>query len=152
MSEQVCTECKNTNGEHLPRCHRYCERPEASMTDKPEIAGYDKINHWYGWNGGECPVHPETVVRVRHLDDSDYTQPANKSWGWGGVDSAHTIFAFQIIRPYVPPPATVKREVALYRGHSAFVADTGEPLDENVRRISHPETIEFAILPGESAE
>ena len=23
---------------------------------------YDKLNHWYGWNGGECPVHPETVI------------------------------------------------------------------------------------------
>lgn len=21
-------------------------------------------NVWYGWNGGECPVHPDTVVRV----------------------------------------------------------------------------------------
>ena len=31
---------------------------------------YDKENHWYGWNGGECPVHPETTIEaiVEHRD------------------------------------------------------------------------------------
>ena len=29
-----------------------------------------KENVWYGWNGGECPVHPETFVEYIYLDDS----------------------------------------------------------------------------------
>ena len=31
---------------------------------------------WYGWNGGECPVHPDTVVEGIYINPED-----------GGVDS-----------------------------------------------------------------
>ena len=34
---------------------------------------YDKLNHLYAWNGGECPIHPRTVIsgieRGIHWDD-----------------------------------------------------------------------------------
>lgn len=29
---------------------------------------YTKENHWYGWNGGECPVHPKTIVDFAWFD------------------------------------------------------------------------------------
>ena len=53
-------------------------------------------------------------------------------------------------------PSTVKREVALYRYgdlREIFDTDDSRVLDteDDWRRISEPETIEFTLLPGESA-
>jgi hypothetical protein len=64
---------------------------------------YDKINHWYGWNGGECPVHPETVVDVIERT-ADGTFAHSKEWKaemfcWTDPD----IIAFRITRLYVEP-------------------------------------------------
>lgn len=28
---------------------------------------------WHGWNGGECPVHPETIIDVCLYDDGEVT-------------------------------------------------------------------------------
>ena len=116
---------------------------------------YDKTGWFYGWNGGECPVHPKTIVRVIHLDGGDYTNPADKTWGWGVDGKAPEIVAFQIVKPYSPPPATVKREVALYRFANLPVAvhDASHVVEgPDMRRISEPLTIEFTLLPGESAD
>ena len=59
---------------------------------------YDKLNHWYGWNGGECPVHPETRVQT------------SGAWGLGTEHPAHCIdwhngglAAFRIIKLHVEP-------------------------------------------------
>jgi hypothetical protein len=62
----------------------------------------------YGWNGGECPVHPESVVMawyraggsVKVLCDSAI--PAGHFW-WKHSDSDGDIIAFQVIKPYVEP-------------------------------------------------
>jgi hypothetical protein len=32
---------------------------------------YDKENFWFGWNGGECPLHPETEVFFAFRDYDD---------------------------------------------------------------------------------
>lgn len=51
-------------------------------------------------------------------------------------------------------PSTVKREVALYwSGHNSEVKYVAEgPASMADRRISEPLTIEFTLLPGESAD
>lgn len=56
----------------------------------------------WGWNGGECPVHPKTVVEVWfRCKDSDI-------WSAGGLGWIHTdeyddIIAFQVVKAYVEP-------------------------------------------------
>lgn len=25
---------------------------------------------WHGWNGGKCPVHPESIVQVQFADET----------------------------------------------------------------------------------
>lgn len=58
---------------------------------------------FYGWNGGECPVHPETVVEVWFRGQS--YQPALKATylEWEHGNSTGDIIAFQVITPCVEP-------------------------------------------------
>ena len=51
-------------------------------------------------------------------------------------------------------PSTVKREVALYSDSNGFVTafECDEQPDDYRKMISEPLTIEFTLLPGESAE
>ena len=61
---------------------------------------YDKINYWFGWNGGECPVHPETLVTVLFSDGSkQVAQRGADVFGW----TAGNIAAFMILKPHVAP-------------------------------------------------
>ena len=52
---------------------------------------------WYGWNGGECPVHPNTEVVVKWSSNGVETEtlPARIfDYIWGG----RSIAAFKIVR------------------------------------------------------
>ena len=57
----------------------------------------------YGWNGGECPVHPETVVEVWFR--GRYRQSALKAsyLEWEHGNSTGDIVCFQVITPYAEP-------------------------------------------------
>lgn len=59
---------------------------------------YDKLNHWYGWNGGECPVHPETVVQASGVWGVNGEHPA-RCIAWDSTGMA----AFRIIKLHVEP-------------------------------------------------
>mgnify|MGYP003467751551 CR=1 FL=1 len=64
---------------------------------------YDKLNHWDGWNGGECPVHPETVVECAFddgLPDLCVTAKRANDYCWGPIS---TIIVFRIIKLHVDP-------------------------------------------------
>ena len=64
----------------------------------------------HGWNGGDCPVHPETVVKF-------WVDGVVKFWVDGKVDgecragklrwkhneTAGDIIAFRVVKPYVEP-------------------------------------------------
>jgi hypothetical protein len=57
----------------------------------------------YGWNGGDCPVHPETEVRAwrRGLGLPICWKARDISWrhDYGDAD----IIAFQVVKQYVEP-------------------------------------------------
>lgn len=54
---------------------------------------------WHGWNGGECPVHPETVVEVMNVNTGLCgPYPANKTY-WG----CEVTTAFRVIKEYREP-------------------------------------------------
>jgi hypothetical protein len=63
---------------------------------------------WHGWNGGECPVHPESVVRIRVYDPigSNYDNNISKakSFCWADDLDDDTIIAFRVVTPYVKQP------------------------------------------------
>lgn len=59
-------------------------------------------NVWYGWNGGECPVHPDTVVEVVYSNWAStgiktITDPARMA-SWRGGDL--NLIAFRVIKEH----------------------------------------------------
>jgi hypothetical protein len=58
---------------------------------------------WHGWNGGECPVHPESVVEVLTTYPGKNDGFAG-SFTWDDQDGfGHWIVAFRVITPYREP-------------------------------------------------
>lgn len=64
---------------------------------------------WFGWNGGECPVHPETLVEGIYLDPetndvnhwSPVTDPASE-FDWERVER-FLLVAFRVVKEYREP-------------------------------------------------
>lgn len=54
---------------------------------------------WHGWNGGECPVHPRTVVRAATSTGSK--SPARA--GHVNWESEDLVIAFQVTKEYKEP-------------------------------------------------
>ena len=55
---------------------------------------------WHGWNGGECPVHPETVVTCMWQDKDgffDGDTDTAKKFSWRALD------AFRVTKPHKEP-------------------------------------------------
>lgn len=56
----------------------------------------------HGWNGGDCPVHPETVVQYWLRDRLGGARVAGGCF-WGHDDVASDIIAFRVVKQYVEP-------------------------------------------------
>ena len=64
---------------------------------------------WHGWNGGECPVHPETEVVVQlacdtriDVEESGYAYRA-EILRWTSIGGGGDIIAFRVIKEYKEP-------------------------------------------------
>lgn len=57
---------------------------------------------WHGWNGGECPVHSESVVDIAHTVRGVVSGETAEQWFWEGEKCC--IIAFRVVKPYVEPP------------------------------------------------
>jgi hypothetical protein len=55
---------------------------------------------WHGWNGGECPVHPESIVEVATLSGTVSGETAEQFF-WSGDQSS--IIAFRVTKTHVEP-------------------------------------------------
>ena len=58
--------------------------------------------NWHGWNGGECPVHPESVIDLKWMTRDglfgvDHERIAS-NYNWP------TPCLFRVTKPYVEPP------------------------------------------------
>ena len=58
--------------------------------------------NWCGWNGGECPVHPETMVEVVSEHGADSGR-ASAMAPWGHEDGLSPIVAFRVIKEHRDP-------------------------------------------------
>ena len=56
----------------------------------------------HGWNGGPCPVHPKTEVRV-WWRDGGLGKPLVSELRWDHIDLGGDIIAFQVVTPYIDP-------------------------------------------------
>lgn len=58
---------------------------------------------WHGWNGGKCPVHPETVVEVRSWAGCARTVNAKSIQSWGDDGAQSQPVAFRVIKEHREP-------------------------------------------------
>lgn len=57
----------------------------------------------YGWNGGECPVHPDTEVSVWFRGQSCQLALKASYLAWKHLNLGSDIVCFQVITPYIEP-------------------------------------------------
>ena len=64
---------------------------------------------WHGWNGGECPVHPDTVVVVQlacdtriDVEESGYADRA-ETLRWAHFGASSDIIAFRVVKEHKEP-------------------------------------------------
>ena len=63
--------------------------------------------NWHGWNGGECPVHPQSVVEyLWHDTNQNRFGSAQRMAGYDENDERPAwphVIRFRVITPYVEP-------------------------------------------------
>lgn len=78
----------------------------------------------YGWNGGECPVHPKTKIKIWTRDGITCGKVVwdaeNCLWVHGRGDP--DIVCFQVVTPYVEPKTIWVNEYA----DGGYAAHTSE--------------------------
>lgn len=78
---------------------------------------------WFGWNGGECPVHPETLVEVALPRGVSRDAVKASDCGWDA--GSYPIIAFRVVKEHKEP-----REVWFQEGYmtgSWLVSDKYRP-------------------------
>jgi len=70
----------------------------------------------HGWNGGDCPVHPDTVVKV-WLRDEDWNEgPMEAGFlGWAHDDDNCDIIAFQVDEAYADEELSISDATLIAR-------------------------------------
>lgn len=77
------------------------------------------MTEWIKWNGGKCPVHPKTVVRVQ-LECESLKEANNPNddadaftWRWSYTGERGDIIAYKVIQEYQPTIAETIRDAAI---------------------------------------
>jgi hypothetical protein len=83
---------------------------------------------WHGWNGGECPVDPQTHVDIVYKNNDGscgrHHGYCAREWSWFHIDD-FDIIAFRVVRPVKP----------------------ADPLADLAARVEKLEAIINAIVP-----
>ena len=56
---------------------------------------------WIGWNGGECPVHPESVIDIAHSTRGVVCGETAEQWFWDGEKCR--VIAFRVVKEHREP-------------------------------------------------
>jgi hypothetical protein len=59
--------------------------------------------NWWGWNGGECPVHPESTIEARFLRSNAPVKNFARAFLWFHDGHDDDIIAFRVIKEYKDP-------------------------------------------------
>ena len=80
---------------------------------------------WHGWNGGECPVHPESKVQVMVFPvNCNYGDMVDRAIDWSWDDRDAPIIAFRVIKEHKEPRefwVDPERCIATEIYHSGFI-------------------------------
>lgn len=99
----------------------------------------------HSWNGGDCPVHPDTVVKYWTNSGEKYPHSA-KCLRWKHTDEGlGDIIAFRVVKEYVEPKVIWVNE---YTGGLHFGHDT----EEKARKEGRPHATRIAVKYMECKE
>ena len=60
--------------------------------------------NWHGWNGGECPVHPKSVVDVFFANGRKGSSKVEaKFLRWSRISSCGDVVKFRVVKEYREP-------------------------------------------------
>ena len=89
--------------------------------------------NWHGWNGGDCPVHPESVVEVELFSGgkaAKYNSAGLYSWVHIWAYPYDNIVKFRVTKPYVEPPKPREFWINEYDCGFCSVAESKADADE----------------------
>ena len=98
----------------------------------------------HGWNGGECPVHPESVVTTWMRCGKCVEGWQATSFGWGHYGGKGDIVCFQVTKPYVEP------KVIWVNEYKAGLVSHYSEID--ARRATSPNPVRIAVKYVEAKE
>lgn len=58
---------------------------------------------WHGWNGGECPVHPKSVVEAVWMSGGPFRSEQRKAGDFRWDAPVSKIVAFRVVKEYRVP-------------------------------------------------
>lgn len=90
----------------------------------------------HGWNGGNCPVHPESKVITWHRNSFYQRTYAGEYW-WDHRDTDGDIIAFQVVKAYVEPKVIWVNEYA--EGPVSFNTE------KSARNYAMPSVVRIAV-------
>ena len=62
---------------------------------------------WHGWNGGECPVDPGTMINAIFDDKSGFVGDKTERADFFRWDGSLAPVAFRVVHPAPPQPRTI---------------------------------------------
>jgi hypothetical protein len=75
---------------------------EYKTITKPETSSNYNDGKWHGWNGGECPVYPNTVVETVWVN-GDCKKGVASRWKWRVEGQIQYMIAFRVIKEHREP-------------------------------------------------
>ena len=63
------------------------------------------MSEWTEWNGGECPVAPDTLVEVRWRNGDMSPGSRADTWSWTHT-GVYPIIAYRVVKETAPQPVT----------------------------------------------
>lgn len=97
----------------------------------------------HGWNGGECPVHPKTVVEY-WTRSNGRSEECGGDLNWTHCERIYDIIAFRVVKEYREPKTIWVNE---YKTGMISYHTEGE-----AKRAQHPAPVRIAVKYQEVIE
>jgi hypothetical protein len=101
---------------------------------------------WHGWNGGECPVHPDSEVEAMYISASQiaviHDKRRARRFVWDAPVSS--VIAFRVTKPYREPRVIWVNEhedgiFCAYGSEEEARENAIDPIRTAVRYVEAPE-------------
>jgi hypothetical protein len=109
---------------------------------------------WYGWNGGECPVHPKAVVDVAVAATKGFIVLYESSLAgvfYWSLTKHRPIIAFRVVKHHVEPKVVWVNEHPDSRV-PVGIGQTAHKTKESAKAAAAPEATRIAVRYVETPE